>query len=367
MSPRSFLLFKITPNTGVSLFLSASSGKLKENRQAKSRKKTANVCTLRANHTLLTLTCNTVAHRNVRKLTLVKSLHMLKPIVIYAKCVTIPFWTDQLRTAMTASTVTVEYQGETALVTLDRPDKFNALNYEMFLDICRVQKQLKRQRHIRLVIVTGRGGNFSSGLDIKSVIKKPLQPIGLLAKWLPGNANLAQRVSIGWSRLPMPVIAVIEGYCYGGGMQIALGADFRIASPGAKLSVMEAKWGLVPDMAGLVSLRNIMPKDKALELTMTARVLDAAEAEALGLVTWVDEAPMARAQALADELLKRSPDALAAIKFSTHSSWSARIRSLLARESWYQLRLLLGANFRLAGAREQGKTDKPYRPRQRFW
>lgn len=268
---------------------------------------------------------------------------------------------------MTDAPVTLEYRDQIALVTLSRPDKFNALNYDMFQEICRVQKQLWRRRDIRLVIVRGSGGNFSSGLDIKSVIKKPTQPLGLLAKWLPGNANLAQRVSIGWSRLPVPVIAVIEGYCYGGAMQIALGMDFRIASPAARLSIMEAKWGLVPDMAGLASLRGIMPKDKALELTMTARVLGADEAASLGLVTWVDDDPMARALAFADELLKRSPDALAAIKLSTHKSWSASIRSLLCRESWYQLRLLLGANFRLAAAREQGKTDKPYRPRQRFW
>ncbi|WP_372872649.1 crotonase/enoyl-CoA hydratase family protein [Shewanella sp.] len=268
---------------------------------------------------------------------------------------------------MDRKTVTLEIKGELAFVSLNRPDKFNALNYEMFQEICRVQKQLQRRRDIRMVILAGHGGNFSSGLDIKSVVKKPLQPLGLLAKWLPGNANLAQRVSIGWSRLPVPVIAVLEGYCFGGGMQIALGADFRIAAPTASLSIMEAKWGLVPDMAGLVSLRNIMPKDKALELTMTARVLDAAEAETLGLITWVDENPLERALRLADTLLARSPDALAAIKLSTHKSWTSGIRSLLARESWYQVRLLLGQNFRLAGAKEQGKTNEPYRKRQRFW
>lgn len=267
----------------------------------------------------------------------------------------------------TTALVTLERRDGIAVVTLNRPDKFNALNYAMFRQLCAVQRTIAADRSLRVVILQGAGGNFSAGLDIASVTAKPTQVLGLLAKWLPGNANLAQRVSIGWTRLPLPVIAVIEGYCYGGGMQIALGADMRIASANAKLSVMEAKWGLVPDMAGLASLRAIMPKDKALELTMTARVLDGAQALNLGMVTRLADAPFEEACLLANELKNRSPDALAAIKHSTHKSWSASLRALLARESWYQIRLLFGSNFRIAASRERGKTDKAYRPRQRFW
>lgn len=268
---------------------------------------------------------------------------------------------------MTQPPVTLVIKDGIAFVTLNRPEKFNALNYEMFSEICRVQKQLARDRQVRVVILQGAQGHFSSGLDIKSVTSKPLQPLGLLAKWLPGNANLAQRVSIGWSRLPVPVIAAIEGYCYGGGMQIALGADFRFAAENAELSIMEAKWGLVPDMAGLVSLRGILPKDRALDLSMTARVINAGEAASLGLVTRVTAAPVDEAIAFAGELMTRSPDALAAIKGSIHRSWSGSIRRLLARESWYQARLLLGKNFAIAARRQQGKTDRDYKPRQKFW
>ncbi|AQS40353.1 enoyl-CoA hydratase/carnithine racemase [Shewanella psychrophila] len=256
---------------------------------------------------------------------------------------------------------------QVAHVILNRPEKCNALNFDMFRELDEVIREIKRDCSIHGVILSGSDGNFSSGLDVKSVINSPIQAVKLLFKWLPGNANLAQRVSIGWRRLPVPVIAVLDGVCFGGGMQIALGADFRIASRDAELSIMEAKWGLVPDMAGLVSLREVVSRDQALMLTMTAGVLSAQDALSKGLVTEVVDDPMARAVELAAVLAKTSPDANAAIKMSINNSWSSSIRSLLSRESISQIRLLVGKNRLIAAKRQTSEPDKAYKDRQARW
>ncbi|WP_428612199.1 crotonase/enoyl-CoA hydratase family protein [Shewanella sp.] len=263
--------------------------------------------------------------------------------------------------------VTLTIEQGIAWVELSRPEKYNALNYALFESIVKVQKIIAKRRDVRAVILTGSGGNFCSGLDVGSVMKSPMQAIKLLFKWLPGNANLAQRVSIGWRRLPVPVICVLEGICYGGGTQIALGADMRIAAPDCRLSIMEAKWGLVPDMAGLVGLRELVGKDIAMQLTMSAEVIDAEQAKAFGLVTQVSESPREAAKALAQQLSTTSPDAIAAIKLSINKSWRAGERSLLARESLSQVRLLLGKNRVIAALRQTKDPDRPYRIRQAWW
>ena len=133
-----------------------------------------------------------------------------------------------------------------AIVTLDRAAKRNALDMAMFKAIDKISRQLKRDRNIRAVIVQAKGEDFCSGLDIKSVMGKKSSVLSLLSKWLPGQANLAQRVSYNWRKIPVPVIMVIQGRCWGGGLQIALGADFRFATPTASFSIMEGKWGLIP-------------------------------------------------------------------------------------------------------------------------
>jgi enoyl-CoA hydratase/carnithine racemase len=254
-----------------------------------------------------------------------------------------------------------------AHVCLNRPSKINALNVEMFTAIDKVIKQIRANKQINAVILSGAEGNFCSGLDVKSVASSPTSALKLLFKWLPGNANLAQRVSLGWQRLPVPVIAVLEGCCYGGGTQIALGADIRIATPSCQLSIMEAKWGLVPDMAGLVALRQIMRKDQALMLTYTADILTAEQALELGLVTQISDNAYECATLLAQKIMRTSPDANAAIKRSINQSWTASVRSLLARESLSQIGLLLGKNRVIAAIRQTKNPDKAYRSRQSWW
>ncbi|WP_394204557.1 crotonase/enoyl-CoA hydratase family protein [Shewanella waksmanii] len=268
---------------------------------------------------------------------------------------------------MNQALVTLEIQQGIAMVGLNRVDKYNALSFEMFTSIKKTIKKISQRRDVNAVVLFGHGDNFCSGLDVKSVMSSASQAVKLLFKWLPGNANLAQQVSIGWRRLPVPVICAIDGICYGGGMQIALGCDFRIASPNSRLSIMEAKWGLVPDMAGLVGLRELVGKDQAMLMTMTAEIYSGDEAKALGLVTLVDDKPLEAAQQLATKLIQTSPDANAAIKHSINRNWTTSIRRLLSRESRFQIGLLAGKN-RVVAAKRQGKhPDKAYLSRQSWW
>lgn len=251
-----------------------------------------------------------------------------------------------------------------ARVELNRADKRNALDMEMFKSILAAQKQLRKTRGIRVVILSGRGEDFCSGLDIKSIMGDRRAALRLMWKWLPWRANPAQRVSVGWRDLSVPVIAVIQGRCWGGGLQIALGADFRIVEPGASLSVMEGKWGLIPDMGGTLAMRDIMPRDQAMKLAMTAETISATQALEMGLITSIADDIQDAAGDLANQIIERSPDAVAAVKRLYRKSWHGR-GLVLARESAYQLRILAGANQRIAVQRQRGK-EKPWRPASRW-
>lgn len=259
--------------------------------------------------------------------------------------------------------VETKIDGGIAYVWLNRPEKHNALDFAMFkaLDAC--IRALAKDKGVRAVILQGRGEDFCTGLDVKSVLSRPRQAFSLLAKWWPGRANLAQRVSVGWRDLPVPVIAVIQGRCWGGGLQIALGADVRIATPDADLSVMEGKWGLIPDMGGTLALREIMPKDKAMVLAMSAKTLDAKEAEQMGLVTQVSEQALQEAEQLAQSFANRSPDAIGAVKRLYRKAWQGSRAKALALESWYQIKVLLGKNQRIATKRELKDPEASYKPR----
>ena len=208
--------------------------------------------------------------------------------------------------------VILEIENDIAFVTLNRAKKRNALDMAMFSAIDRVSRQLRRNREIRAVIVMANGEDFCSGLDIKSVMRQRSSVLALLAKWFPGKANLAQRVSYNWRKIPVPVIMVIQGRCWGGGLQIALGADFRFASTDATFSIMEGKWGLIPDMGGTLALRELMDRDKAMKLAMTAEEISGTEAFELRLASGLDSDPSEVARALAERPKERSPDAIAA-------------------------------------------------------
>jgi len=234
-----------------------------------------------------------------------------------------------------------------AYVCLNRPEKCNALDIEMFFAIKETIKSLKVDRSIRTVIVTGNGEDFCSGLDIKAVMKSAKAPLQLLFKWLPWKANLAQYVSTGWKDIPVPVIMVIHGRCWGGGLQIALGADFRVSSPSASIAIMEARWGLIPDMGGTLALKELIQLDVAKELAMTGEVINGEQAFSHGLITHLDENPHAKAVELAQAICKQSPDAVASTKKLYNKSWWSKPGLALARESYYQIKILLGKNSKI--------------------
>jgi enoyl-CoA hydratase/carnithine racemase len=242
-----------------------------------------------------------------------------------------------------------------ATVTLTRADKHNALDMAMFYALDKTLKQLRKNRAIGAVILTAEGEDFCSGLDVKAIMKSPLNSFKLLFKWWPGNANLAQRLSTAWRTLPFPVIAAIEGRCWGGGLQIALGADIRFASPSSSWSIMENRWGLIPDMGGTLAFKTLLKQDIALELAMSARQISGTQAHHYGLVTHLAEQPLIAAQKLAQELTQNSPDANAAIKKLLQKSWWSGAAMTLLRESYYQIKVLLGKNQRIAVQRQLSK------------
>jgi enoyl-CoA hydratase/carnithine racemase len=244
-----------------------------------------------------------------------------------------------------------------ARVRLNRAHKRNALDLKMFQAIAAIQKQLKNTQAIRVVILEADGVDFCSGLDVKSAMASRSTMIRLGWKWLPWKPNLAQQASLGWRRLSVPVIAAIKGRCWGGGLQIALGADFRVAEPGASFSIMEGKWGLIPDMGGTLALRELLPRDQATWLAMTAEVFDAPKARELGLVTSVSADADQAAMELATRLLKCSPDAIAAVKRLYRKSWNGSEGVALARETFYQWQVLRGGAHREA-VRQQ-RSQKP--------
>lgn len=246
-----------------------------------------------------------------------------------------------------------------AHVSLNRLKKNNALDIPMFNAIRNTINQLKKDKQIRAVIVKGYGEDFCSGLDIKSVMKSRMDAVKLLFKWLPWQANLAQYVSTGWRSIPVPVIMAIHGRCWGGGLQVALGADFRIATPDASISIMEARWGLIPDMGGTLALKELIKLDVAKELAMTGKIINGEQALYHGLVTHIDENPSQRALELAQIISIHSPDAIAATKKLYNKSWWGKSAFALARESYYQIRILLGKNFRIKTYNQSNKDKQP--------
>lgn len=265
--------------------------------------------------------------------------------------------------------VAITIVNKIATVTLNRADKRNALDMPMFCAIRDAIKYLKKDKNIRAVILQGDGEDFCSGLDTKSVLKSATNGIKLLFKWLPGNANLAQIVTHGWQQIPVPVIAAVHGRCWGGGLQIALGADFRMATPDSQWSIMEGKWGLIPDMGGTPIFRQLMRQDVAMKMAMSAEVVDGEKAQALGLVTELHDDPHQAALELAEQLSQRSPDAIAGVKKLYHKRWFSSVRSLLSGESLYQIKILMGKNQRIATKRsltKEGETLKPFAERKNW-
>ncbi len=241
---------------------------------------------------------------------------------------------------MSGDRVRTEVVDHVAVVTLTRADKHNALDVAMFEAIIGATQRLAQTPSVRAVVLHGDGPSFCSGLDVSSIMAGGGGADGLLEPLRGEVPNWFQRAAYEWVRLPIPVIAALHGNCLGGGLQIALGADLRIASPDTRLSVMEVRWGLVPDMSITRTLPRLVGIDVAKDLTYTGRVLDGAEAHQLGLVTRLSAEPLRAARELAQEIATRSPDAVRAAKRLYDEAWTGSAPQTLALEAELQAGLI---------------------------
>ena len=253
--------------------------------------------------------------------------------------------------------VRVEVDGHVGTVTLSRPEKHNALDVPMFLAILAALERLAAEPAIRAVVLHGKGKSFCSGLDVASVMSAQAGVEGADSELTGPVPNRVQRAAYWWATLPAPVIAAIHGNCLGGGLQIALGADIRIAHPDTRLSVSEVRWGLIPDMSLTQTLPRLVSIDVAKELTYTARVIDAAEAHRIGFVTRLADDPLADARNLAQEIAARSPDAVRAAKRLLGETWGRPAHETLALEASLQ-RQLIGSPNQLAAVKAMLATPR---------
>jgi enoyl-CoA hydratase/carnithine racemase len=249
---------------------------------------------------------------------------------------------------MQAERVTIEIAEGVAEVTLNRPDKLNALDPEMFEAIIGAGERLSRTAGLRAVVLTGAGKGFCAGLDretFASIAAGGAAPtLGDLMKRTHGIANAFQETVYVWRTLPVPVIAAIHGVALGGGFQIALGADIRCVAPDARLAILEIKWGLVPDMGGIALMRELARSDVIRELAMTGRIFTGADAFAYGFATSVHADPLAAARSTATEIAARSPDAVRAIKRLLNAASDSDAAAILIAESKEQAALIGSPN-----------------------
>ena len=243
--------------------------------------------------------------------------------------------------------ISISVNNHIADVRLNRVDKMNALDPAMFQGIIAAGAQLAEMTGVRAIVLSGEGRSFCAGLDMASMASGGASAnsgMGSLTERTHGNANTFQQVAMLWRKLPMPVIAAVHGVCFGGGLQIASGADIRVIAPDARLAVMEMKWGLIPDMGGYALWRGMVRADMLRELTYTNREFSGSEALTLGFATFVDENPHARAMAIASEIANRNPDAMREAKALFNEYADLDEDAILMAESERQARVIRTPN-----------------------
>jgi len=241
--------------------------------------------------------------------------------------------------------IDISIENHVAEVMLNRPEKLNALDLKTFEALDEAARTLDGDTSVRAVVLHGAGEDFCAGIDL-SVLQGGIDDLGesLLSPVEGSPANRFQRAAYAWRELPVPVICALHGVTFGGGFQIAMGADLRYAARDTQFSIMESKWGLIPDMAISTTLRHIVPPDLVKELAWTARVFDAEEALQIGVLTSIEEDPLAVARRVARECADKSPDAIRGIKRLVNEAWSRSEEDSLVLEAQLQLRLLGSGN-----------------------
>ncbi len=241
--------------------------------------------------------------------------------------------------------VSIELEDDgVAQVRLTRADKMNALDGEMFNRLIDAGQALQNMKGLRAVVLSGEGRAFCAGLDLSSFGRERGGDEPPLTERTFGNANRAQQVAMQWRKLPVPVIAAVHGVCFGGGLQIASGADVRVVAPDTRMAIMEMRWGLVPDMGGIALWRGLIRDDVLRELTYTNREFTGVEALTIGLATYVDEAPLTRAIAIARTIADRNPNAMRGAKRLINAMADKNTADLLMEESLEQHPLLGSRN-----------------------
>ena len=243
--------------------------------------------------------------------------------------------------------ITVGIEAGVADVRMVRTDKMNALDDAMFSALIETGERLKSEAGVRAVVLSGEGRGFCAGLDTSnfaSMASGGGSDRLVSTPRTPGGANRAQQAVMVWREIPVPVIAAIHGVAFGGGFQLALGADLRFVAPDARLAVLEMKWGLVPDMAGILLLRSLVRDDVFRDLTYTGRIFDGAEAQAMGLATRVTADPRGEALAYAADIAGKNPHAIRAAKRLLNLPASASVAEILLAESVEQTALIGSPN-----------------------
>lgn len=243
--------------------------------------------------------------------------------------------------------VSISAENYVADVRLTRPDKMNALDPAMFQAIIAAGEELAETKGIRAVVLSGEGRSFCAGLDMASMAGGGASASGgikSLTDRTHGNSNDFQQVAMLWRKLAVPVIAAVHGVCFGGGLQIASGADIRVVAPDARMAVMEMKWGLIPDMGGYALWRGLVRDDILRELTYTNREFTGAEALRLGFATYVDDNPYAKAMSIAHEIANRNPEAMREAKALFNEFADMDEDGILMAESERQARVIRKPN-----------------------
>jgi len=261
-------------------------------------------------------------------------------------------------------TININAQG-IADVRLNRADKYNALNSAMFRALAEAGEALKENKNLRAVVLSGEGKGFCAGLDMTAMMSESGGPAGKQGnRFQPQGtdiANFFQKPAFIWNEIPVPVIAAIHGAAYGGGFQIAMGADIRIGRHDAKLSIMEIKWGLIPDMSACATLPNICSLAVAKELTYTGRIVEAEEALRLGLINHKVDDHLASAFELAEVIASKSPDAIRMGKQLLEQTWQLAPREALQKEAILQRQLIGKPNQMEAVMSNMQKRPAQYR------
>lgn len=240
--------------------------------------------------------------------------------------------------------VKIDIQDGVADVKLVRTDKMNALDDAMFEAIIAAGERVSSDPGVRCVVLSGEGRAFCAGLDMGNFGKMaksgdgdaPSNDEGRLAKRTHGLANRPQYAAWVWRECPVPVIAAVHGVALGGGFQVQLGADIRITHPDTKLSILEIKWGLIPDMAGSALMRTLARDDVIRELTYSGRIFSGTEAVEYGFATRTSETPYEDAMTLAREIAARNPDAIRGNKRMFNSVGQLSDAEALLQESVIQ-------------------------------